>query len=86
MDVEIEGAVVEEHLRRNRTPNRGKHQQPRSESAVHIGSVRDVAVEFVAGCVSGCAGIIVGQVRRRDEATDSLFFCTVTYSLIGGEM
>lgn len=68
MDIEIEGAVVAEHIRRNRTPNRGGHQQLRSETVVHIGSVRDIAVELIAGSVSGCAGIVVGQVRWFDGA------------------
>ena len=56
MDVEVEGAVVAERLRRRTTA---------CDSTVEdgIGSVRDVAVEFVAGCVSGFAGIVVGQVR-----------------------
>ena len=73
MDIEIEGAVVAEHIRRNRTSHRGEHQQPRSETVVHIGSVRDVAVELVAGSVSGCAGIVVGQVRWCDRAEAFVF-------------
>lgn len=88
MDIEMEGALVAEHIRRNRTPHRGEHQQPRNETVVHIGSVRDIAVELVAGSVSGCAGIVVGQVRWCDGAAAFVFLysnlqfdeaCEITY-------
>ena len=65
MAVEVEGAVVEHHRRRyptqRRAPTECKDADGRKKE-VDIGSFRDVAVDFVAGLVSGSAGIIVGQV------------------------
>lgn len=36
------------------------------------GYFRDLAVDFVGGCVSGCAGIFVGQVRNDEGGKRSV--------------
>lgn len=66
MAVEVEEAVAERDHRRyptqRRAPTEYRDEEEREEEQVDIGSFRDVAVDFVAGLVSGSAGIIVGQV------------------------
>lgn len=56
MGVEMEGAVAEHRLQRETTRSR------MAGGEVDTGSFRDIAVDFAAGCVSGCASIVVGQV------------------------
>lgn len=57
MSVDVEGAVAENHLQRY-----PKDDADKKGKEVDIGSFRDMVIDFVAGCVSGCAGIVVGQV------------------------
>lgn len=57
MGIDMDGAVTESLLRRQTT------RQQLVEQEVDTGSFRDIAVDLVAGFVSGCAGIVVGQVR-----------------------
>lgn len=95
MDIEVEGAVTEQRLRRHST----LRQRAASASSgagggdkggegkvvdVDIGSFRDAAVDCVAGCISGCAGIVVGQVssirNARMTAREISRYCSVTDS------
>lgn len=62
MTVEVEGAVAEQHHRRYPTQGRARTECKDDDEEVDIGSFRDVAVDCIAGLVSGSVGIVVGQV------------------------
>lgn len=61
MDVNVEGAVAEHHIR---PPLRS----PAKPDGVCVGAAgthyRDIGIDFTAGCISGCTGIAVGQVWK----------------------
>lgn len=70
MTIDVDGAVAEHHILRHQTQRRvAVRHEDEEEEGVDIGSFRDVAVDFVAGCVSGCAGIVVGQVCGHQRVT-----------------
>lgn len=58
MASDVEGVLAECHRRQ---PLRPAADVDVDESSIR-GGLREILVDFVAGCVSGCAGIVVGQV------------------------
>lgn len=81
MDIEVENAVAKSRIRPTvrRSPSAVSSRPDNIDvtvgDAVCVGSAsshyRDIVVDFVGGCVSGCAGIFVGQVGgcRRSKET-----------------
>lgn len=60
---EIELSQAHEQLRHNTVKHRvGKLEGVGEDEAVDIGGVKDIAIDFLAGVVSGISGIVVGQV------------------------
>lgn len=74
MDVEIESTVAEHRLRR--PPLRRASTSATApvvadgRQAEETSTYREVAVDFLGGCVSGCAGIVVGQVMNKAFCVD----------------
>lgn len=60
MDVEVDGSVANQTIRRRVTRTEKSVEEEEGDSG---GGFRDVAVDFVAGSVSGCAGMTIGHVR-----------------------
>ncbi|CAN0374266.1 unnamed protein product [Ectocarpus sp. 12 AP-2014] len=59
---EIELSQAHEQLRRKTVKHRvGKLEGVDEDEGVDIGGVKDVAIDFLAGVVSGISGIVVGQ-------------------------
>lgn len=58
MASDVEGVLAEHHLRQ---PLRPAADVDVDGSSIR-GGLREILVDFVGGCVSGCAGIVVGQV------------------------
>lgn len=68
MAAEVEGTALSqthEQLRQTTAKHRaGKREDlDEGDACVDIGGVKDVAIDFVGGVVSGVSGIVVGQVR-----------------------
>lgn len=60
---EIELSQAHEQLRRKTVKHRvGKLEGVGEDEGVDIGGVKDVAIDFLAGVVSGISGIVMGQV------------------------
>lgn len=66
MAAEVDGTLSHTHeqLRRQTVKHRvGKRDGLDGPEDVDVGNARDVAIDFMAGVVSGISGIVVGQVR-----------------------
>lgn len=71
MAAEVEGTTLSQthdQLRQKAANHRvgALESLDEGEACVDIGGVKDVAIDFVGGVVSGVSGIVVGQVRERD--------------------